>query len=209
MARGGAARALGQDVGGEVPEPAGRSGKLGRFLEDPGCRACVVEEDEVGEAQVLAQPPVPRQRLRAALEQGDGFPGLARASRPRLREEDGAVSVGDLHSRVERHRHVDQGLEQPEVAATGVGALASVVLDRAQPVDVGRQGLEPGRHPADLIGGPQVQRFLLAADLADAPVELGLQDGHEREERGAEQARAHENSLRRNAHRPAHSVRAT
>ena len=104
-----------------------------------------------------------------------------------LGEEDGSVPVGDLHPRVEGDRDVDQRTEEGVAAAPFEGVLGAVVLDRAEPVDVGQEAFEAGGEPPDLGPRPEVERVVSTAERPPAGVDPPL-DG--RDERQQEEGRA-------------------
>ena len=111
---------------------------------------------------------------------------LARAARPhggRLAEEDGAVSVGDLHAGVEGGGDVDQRLQQLEALAVREEPLAAEVLDGAQPVDAGGQPLETRHHAPHVLSRPEVEHLFLRAERAQLRVDALLDPGNGGERR--------------------------
>ena len=89
-----------------------------------------------------------------------------------------------------------------------VRRLAAEVLDRPEPVDVGRDGFEAGNQAPDLIARPQVEHLLLRAVAAESPVDLGLAPRDERcyEQQAEREAQAHRKSRVRKDARPSAST---
>ena len=80
----------------------------------------------------------------ALLEQADGEIGAAGSARGRLRQEDGAETVGDDEARIQRRREVQERIEVLERPRPG----------RAQP---GRAEVLDGAHPVE-VRGEHVER---------------------------------------------------
>ena len=95
------------------------------------------------------------------LEEGDRLIGAAGAARGRLAQEDGAEAIGDGEEGIQSGREIEQRLEELVLAATAAReAIAAVVLDGPDPVDVGRKRVELERHALHRRAGAGVEELL-------------------------------------------------
>jgi hypothetical protein len=95
-------------------------------------------------------------------QQRDRLVGAAGTARISLAQENRSEPVGDVEVRIERRRDVEQRIQQVVLASSGHRSLQpgpAVVLNRADPVDVGCQAVEPERQPLHHVGGAHVENL--------------------------------------------------
>ena len=137
----------------------------------------------------LRRQPLPQQRL--------GEIGTPRTTRLRLTEEDGAEAIRDVEIRVQRRRQVEQRVKDPVVPIAG-GArqpLAAIVLDAADPVEIGRERVETQDEPLHRFRRSQVEHtFRDRRFAAERAVPPDLQQ--DRDAKQAERGELHLKSRR-------------
>ena len=214
-ARRSAISALSQGRGRQRSKPPGRARDVGRFLEPLGGGEKVVTKPVVDEPDVLQVLPLVGPLAQSLFQQRNRQIGTVRPARIRLGQEDGPESVGDVEPRIERRRDVQQRIQQREgvrgercrrfrhdrlTRARRVDLLprAAIVLNGADPVDVGEQRVVGPGQPAHGGGRTESQRILGHVDRRVGALARRLQlDGGRQQHDGQRHGR--DNGGRRSA----------
>jgi hypothetical protein len=155
-----------------LEEPRGSLNLRGP-VEPPGRGRVIVTPPVVHEPDVLHVLPFIGSSGQSLFKEPDGQIGTSWAGRVRLREKNCAKPVRNVEGGIQRRRQVEQGVEERVVGRSSAHRLAggrrrllqakldaAVVLDRANPVEVGGNRRVAGREPLDGLSGRDVQRIL-------------------------------------------------